>query len=267
MTLVLALRCAGGAVLVSDGQATSDAAGQPTRAPMRKLFALDGRVAWGAAGSVGLQQTLREELSRLERRPAGTAELRRQLAAMVIPLQQQAIRDFVPHAGAEPPELSCLFSWWEPDGARILSIPRSGSDHQFHDAYAAIGSGDIFAALTVRSVAHRGTSDLTIEQAKMVAYRAVAEAIDVAAVYLGPPIQMYVVTESGAQRIPSEEIDEALADAVDLWRARQHEALDPLARADPDRPSRVLDPGLGTGEPGTAELLRAARAPYPRVRL
>src|SRR5215212_5873575 len=63
MTLVLALRCRDGVVLASDGQATSEAAGQPTRQPVGKLFDVGGRIAWGAAGSVGLQQALADALS------------------------------------------------------------------------------------------------------------------------------------------------------------------------------------------------------------
>lgn len=229
MTLVLALRCRGGVVLASDGQATSDAAGQPTRAPVRKLFDVGGRVAWGSAGSIGLQQTLHAELGALNGHSDDAGRLRRRLASLVTPLQQTAMRDFVPFAGAEPPELACLFCWCDAAGPRILSIPRTGSDHQFHERHAAIGSGDIFAELTVRSIAHLGSTELTVEQAKMVAYRTVADAIDVAAVYLGPPIQMYVVTAERAEPVGQDEIDGGLADAVELWRERQREALGPLA--------------------------------------
>ena len=139
------------------------------------------------------------------------------------------MRDFVPHAGADPPELACLFCWCDAGGPRILSIPRTGSDHQFHERHAAIGSGDIFAEMTVRSIAHLDSIELSLEQAKMVAYRTVADAIEVAAVFLGPPIQMYVVTTDGTQRVPQDEIDGGLADAVELWRARQREALGALA--------------------------------------
>jgi 20S proteasome alpha/beta subunit len=233
MTLVLALCCRDGAVIASDGQATSDAAGQPTRAPMRKLFDTAEQIAWGAAGSVGLQQTLRRALAALDPDALATDGLRDRLGSLVIPIQQAALRDFVPHPGCEPPELACLFCWWDggerPGRARILSVPRTGADHQFHDVYAAIGSGDIFAALTMRSIAHLGIGDLSLEQAKMVAYRAVADAIDVAALFLGPPLQMYTVTADGAAPVPREEIDHGVADAVDLWRARQRETLGPLA--------------------------------------
>jgi 20S proteasome alpha/beta subunit len=228
MTLVLALRCRDGVVLASDGQATSDAAGQPTRAPARKLFDVSGRVAWGAAGSVGLQQSLQTRLALLNGSAGEPGQLRRHLASVVIPLQQAAIRDFVPIVGAEPPELACLFCWCDGQGPRILSLPRTGSDHQFHERHAAIGSGDIFAELAMRSLVDAETPELTIEQAKMIAYKAIADAIAVAAAYLGPPIQMYVVTAAGAEPVPQDEIEGALADAVDLWKARQREALGPL---------------------------------------
>ena len=231
MTLVLAIRCRDGVVLASDGQATTDAAGQPTKQPARKLFDVEGRIAWGAAGSVGLQQTLLSELDGLDARNRDAAALRRSLAARIIPIQQEALRDYVPQPGSEPPDLACIFSWCDRDGPWILSVPRTGSDHQFHPGYSAIGSGDIFADFAMASVAHLGTSALGLEHAKMVAYKAIADAIDVAAVYVGPPIQMYVVTPAGARPVPRSEIDGELAGSVDAWKGRQRESLGPLAPA------------------------------------
>lgn len=233
MTLVLAIRCREGVVLASDGQATTEAAGQPTRVPVRKLFGLGRRIAWGAAGSVGLQQALAERLAWEEDRLAAASDPREALVDAVIPIQQQALRDFVPHLDAPPPDLACIFCWCERDGARIWSIPRTGSDHQLHGDYCAVGTGDIFAQFAMASVAHLGTPELTLEQAKMVAYKAVADAIDVAAVYLGPPIQMYVVTPAGAREVPRAELEGGLSDSVDAWKARQRETLGPLAAPAP----------------------------------
>ena len=114
-----------------------------------------------------------------------------------------------------------------PDSPRRVT----GSDHQFHPHYSAIGSGDIFADFAMASVAHLGTADLGLEHAKMVAYKAIADAIEVAAVYVGPPIQMYLVTAAGARPVHREEIDRELAGSVDAWKARQRESLGPLAPA------------------------------------
>jgi 20S proteasome alpha/beta subunit len=239
VTLVLAVRCRDGVVLASDGQATTDAAGQPTKQAARKLFDVDGRLAWGAAGSVGLQQTLRSELAALDCRGRDAATVRRALAGVVIPIQQEALRDYVPQPGSDPPDLACIFAWWDGSGPSILSIPRTGSDHQFHPRYSAIGSGDIFADFAMASVAHLGTADLGLEHAKMVAYKAIADAIEVAAVYVGPPIQMYVVTGAGARPVPREEVGGELAGSVDAWKARQRESLGPLAPAPPPLRSAV----------------------------
>ena len=63
----------------------------------------------------------------------------------------------------------------------------------------------------------------------MIAYRAIADAIDVAAVYLGPPIQLTVIDRRGIRPVARDEIDGPLADAVALWRVRQRETLGPLA--------------------------------------
>jgi proteasome beta subunit len=229
VTLVLAIRCRDGVVLASDGQATTEAAGQPTRAPVRKLFGLGGRMAWGAAGSMGLQQALAERLSGAEAELAAADDPRELLAGIVIPIQQRALIDFVAHPDAPPPDLACIFCWWSRSGPRIWSIPRTGSDHQLHDHHSAVGTGDIFAQFAMASIAHLGTPELSLEQAKMVAYKAIADAIEVAAVFLGPPIQMSVVTAAGAREVSRLELEGALSDSVDAWKARQRETLGPLA--------------------------------------
>lgn len=240
MTLVLAIRCRDGIVLASDGQATSDALGQPTKHAVRKLYDVAGRVAWGAAGSIGLQQNLREELGELDGLDSTASGVRERLAHAMVGVQQLALRQHVPVDGAGPPELACIFCWYDGLGRpRILEVPRTGGDHQFHERYCAIGTGDIFARFALASIKLLGTEALTLEQAKMVAYKTIADAIDVAAFFLGPPIQMYTVTPAGAMRVPAAELDGGLSDSVDGWRARQRETLGPLASGDPAAPIAV----------------------------
>lgn len=135
MTVVLAIRCSEGVVLASDGQVTADTAGQPTKSPARKLFDVGGRLAWGAAGSAGLQQTLQAELAGLNGQATDAEQLRQRLASIVIPIQQQGLARYVPHPGTEPPDLAVIFCWCDGDEPRILEIPRTGSDHQFHERY------------------------------------------------------------------------------------------------------------------------------------
>lgn len=235
MTLVLAIRCSEGVVLASDGQVTADTAGQPTKAPARKLFDVGGRLAWGAAGSAGLQQTLRSELAGLNGHATDAQQLRERLASIVIPIQQHGLAHYVAHPGTDPPDLAVIFCWCDGDGPHILEIPRTGSDHQFHDRYSAIGSGDIFARLGMASVAHLNTSELSLEQAKMVAFKAISDAIEVAAVFLGPPIQLCVVTKRGTAAVAADEI----ARAVGEWEDGQRRQLRSVAArsSDGDTPS------------------------------
>ena len=230
MTLVLALRCRDGVVLASDGQATTDAAGQPTRQAVQKLFAVGDRIAWGAAGSVGLQQALEETLGERGEELLAARDPRPLIVDAVVPIQQRALRDYVPHPGTQAPDLACIFCWCGADGApRIFSVPRTGSDHQLHDRHAAVGTGDIFADFAMASIAHLDTASLDLERAKMVALKAISDAIDVAAVYLGPPIQMVAVTGEGARAVARAEIDGELADSVHAWKLSQRDMLGPLA--------------------------------------
>jgi len=228
VTLVLAVRCSEGVVLASDGQATSDAAGQPTRAPVRKLFALGGRIAWGAAGSVGLQQQVHDALAAAADAVLAAPDPRRALVDVVVPVQQRALREHVALPGVPPPELSCVFAWWSPGvGPRVFSIPRSGAEHQLHDRHAAVGTGDIFADFAMASIAHLGPVELSLGQAQVVALKVLGDAIDVAAVYLGPPIQMHTVRRAGAHPVSRAELDGPLAARVAAWQERQRATLAP----------------------------------------
>ena len=232
MTLVLAIRCTDGAVLASDGQATFDAVGQPTCRPVRKLSDLDGRIAWGAAGTVGLHQAVAERLLVDREEIAALRDPRAALVDAVLPSQQQAVRDFVPHGRAEPPDLACVFCWLdEEDGPRIFSVPRTGSDHQLHDDHVALGTGDVFADYAMASLAH--LMPLPVAEAKLVALRVVQDAIAVAAAYLGPPIQMSTVTTTGARAVPPAELEGSLGEELAAWKERERRALGRPARLRP----------------------------------
>jgi 20S proteasome alpha/beta subunit len=228
MTLVLALRCHGGAVLVSDGQATTDAGGQPTRQPVRKLFTTGRRIAWGTAGSVGLQQQLVRALSRRQRALQGAPHPGPLLIETANAVQRQALRSFVALPGAQPPELSCVFCWFD-HGARvasILTVPPTGAGHQLHDRWAAIGSGEVFAGYAMRAADHLQPGRLPPAAARLIAYQAVSDAIDTAAMLLGPPIQMaLVVGQDGAAMVDPGVLQHELPAALAAWRGRQREAL------------------------------------------
>jgi ATP-dependent protease HslVU (ClpYQ) peptidase subunit len=233
MTLVLALRFHEGVVIASDGQATTDASGQPTRQPVRKLFATGRSIAWGAAGSVGLRQQLAGALSEREQELEASPDPRRLLVATVSAVQRAALADFVPLPGRRPPELCALFCWSPADPGTgsvsppvILTVPATGAGHQLHGRWAAIGSGDVFAGYAMRAAAGLGAESLPAAAARVLAYGIVADAIETAAALLGPPIQLAEVTRAhGARVLDEDAIDRRLPGALAGWRARQRAAL------------------------------------------
>jgi ATP-dependent protease HslVU (ClpYQ) peptidase subunit len=233
MTLVLALRYHEGVVIASDGQATTDASGQPTRQAVRKLFATGRSIAWGAAGSVGLRQQLAEALAAQVEELDETADPRGLLVATVSAVQRAALADFVPLPGRRPPELCALFCWWprgdgplrQPGGPVILTVPATGAGHQLHARWAAIGSGDVFAGYAMRAAGALGAESLPAAAARVLAYGVVADAVATAAALLGPPIQLAEVTRARGARVLDDAVSGRLAGELAGWRARQRAAL------------------------------------------
>jgi 20S proteasome alpha/beta subunit len=228
MTLVLALRFHEGVVIASDGQATTDASGQPTRQPVRKLFATGRRIAWGAAGSVGLRQQLAGALSRQQDHLQDTPDPRAVLVATVAAVQRAALADFVPLPGRRPPELCALFSWVDrrTGSPAILTVPPTGAGHQLHERWAAIGSGDLFAGYAMRAATGLAPQTLPAAAARVLAYGVVADAIATAAALLGPPIQLAEVTRArGAHVLDDAAVAQRLPVALAGWREGQRAAL------------------------------------------
>ncbi len=69
MTLVVALQCRYGIVVGSDGQATLLASGHQVGQSVKKLYDIDGRIVWGAAGSTSMAQALEHVLGTAHPRP------------------------------------------------------------------------------------------------------------------------------------------------------------------------------------------------------
>jgi 20S proteasome alpha/beta subunit len=251
VTVIVALQCSDGIVLAADGQ-TTYASGMPmvsTRGKTKKLYALDGRVAWGAAGEPGLAQTLDAELRQLVGHLAGLDRdgVRAHLAGVVQAVQAQGFNQHVPHANTQQPQMACTFAWCSDDGTpNILVIPETGSNHYFAAPYAAVGSGTIFANVAMANFAHLDPINLNMEAAKVVMYRALDDMIKVAAFGLGPPISMYEITISGAVEIADPAAD--LTNAVDVWKAAEQDALP----GGTPTPASAPGPDPGVGPPPVA---------------
>ena len=120
---------------------------------------------------------------------------------------------------------------------------------------AAIGSGSFFANYAMAAVAHLDTPSLSMDRAKVVAYRTIDDLIHFSAFGIGPPISMCAITASSSEMV-SDPVGE-LSDAVDIWKTGEREALGRLGGApgasDVDRPE---DPGLCPYRSDAAQVAR-----------
>jgi 20S proteasome alpha/beta subunit len=230
MTLVLALKARDGVVLVADGQASSSK-GIPTRTTAEKLGTLHDHVAFGCAGAAGLQQrvaaNLREEISAKDCR-LPIEKLRPKLMAAVNAVQHQASAEAtrrhlaVPAAGAD-----VLFGGVSDDGPWIYEITADGEDEVHPDA-EAIGEFRHYAAYALMSARHHRLHEHELPKVRLLAYRAVNDAIRTDAKGLSEPISLCEATASGAILL-GDAHKQALRDGLTIWQGHEQEVFQSMS--------------------------------------
>lgn len=100
------------------------------------------------------------------------------------------------------------------DRGRVLHITTDGTPEWVDGRFAATGNGDLFAHALMQK--YTGVS-LTCDQAKLVTYKVLEEAIAVGSYGLGPPINIWQLNAAGAARASREEIL-ALEDNAEVLR-------------------------------------------------
>lgn len=225
MTLVVALKASDGVALVSDGQATSEESVGRTRTSANKLFDLHGLVAFGCSGDAGLQQrvvsALTESIS-VQQCSLPIGELRPHLLTVVNAAQKQAVQEHVDlKDGALPAHIAVLFAGFSAGEPWVYEIGITGKD-EVHPNGEAIGHARHFPHYLMVSTLHYELQDRGVELVKVLAYRAVMDAIKTDATALGPPIHAYIVTERGTERL-GEERHKAIADALNGWKQQEHD--------------------------------------------
>jgi len=235
VTLVVALRCADGLVVASDSQSTAQTGSQPTKGDIHKLFILGSQFAWGGSGPIGSIQRVRAELE------GCTAEIVRDfkhfepgmktLHKHIHKIQDEVERETLGDLQAKAAQRSAyLVAFFTEDGPHILEFETAGS-RTLHDTdgFSAIGSGDIFAMHSFRSLRHHQLVTLSQPQAQALAWRTVDDAIATAAWGLGGPVSIAVVDSKVARMLEPQEV-EAVRDTVGLWRQQEVEILGALGR-------------------------------------
>jgi len=229
MTLILSLACADGLVVASDSQATFHTAGQPVKTTETKLFRMrDAAIVWGASGDVGVQQKVASALEAMDPQmlQQSIKRLRPRLVEAVVKVQKQAATNYIQIDPAMPsPAVDVLISGQTAGEAWILEVSRNGSDQQ-HEArgFCAVGSGDILAYHACESLRHHDIRQQTVFYGQVLAYRVLEAAIRTAALWLGLPIQMWVIGPGSAESL-TEERRRELEDTVALWKQIEVEML------------------------------------------
>ncbi len=233
MTVVVAVKCPEGVVLATDSQATARMlGGLPVKLPAKKIARLGKHVVYGGTGGQGagqrLHAALEDQAAKMNvAKPQGeTADVIRRV---VNPLQQQVFGEWVQLPNTEPEMWGGIFCGWSKEGPWIFEIDLHGPS-QFHDPFAATGSGHALAHAALMSVAHFDVGQQSLEGAKAIAYRAIESTCTSSAYGVGMPVQIAVVTENGIEEFSDgEEGHTELKELVDLWKAKEVETLGELA--------------------------------------
>lgn len=194
MTLVLAIPSKDGIVFASDGQLTSG----EVRASGQKLYKLNDHCAWSASGELALIQRVLELVGTL---PVDQPldQLRDRLAdaikqCVMILLQLDFRTQFFqgnPQAllNLHPGDFVFVEYRQEP---RILHIMSNGTP-EWIDRPFATGNGANFAYALLQKYHGR---ELNSDQASLLAFKVIEEAIEVGAYGLGPPIAIWHVAKN-----------------------------------------------------------------------
>src|SRR5262245_14734135 len=112
MTLIIGIICDDGVVLAADSASTDMTAQvkQPTSDKLRRIGSKN--IVLGGSGNVGLLQTIREAVDGYAGASPAIKNVRRDLKALIIPHQRQALADHVPlqMPGMNQPPMACLLA-------------------------------------------------------------------------------------------------------------------------------------------------------------
>jgi 20S proteasome alpha/beta subunit len=215
MTLILAIPATDGLVMASDSQITTG----EVRTPGQKIHQLNDRCLWAGAGELALVQRVGEHFGALPQ-DAHLGNLRDQLGAIikqcVTELTQLDFRlQFLP---PDPERLAQLhyadFIFTELGREpELLHINSLGSPEWFENRPLVVGNGDLFAYALLQK--YQGRS-LTLPKAAILAYKVIEEAIEVGAYGLGPPIDVWQITEKGLKNLAADELADLAAAAHEV---------------------------------------------------
>jgi 20S proteasome alpha/beta subunit len=212
MTLILAIPAADGLVMASDGQITVG----EVRTPGKKIHSLNERAAWAGAGELALVQRVAERLGTLPL-DSPLANLRDQIGHLI----KQAVTELIQmdfRTQFLPPDPDRLLQLHVADFVfvefarrpEMLHLSSLASPEWIEDRPFVAGNGDLFAYALLQK--YLGQS-LSLKNASILAYKVIEETIAVGAYGLGPPIDVWQITQDGVRNLGADETT-VLADAA-----------------------------------------------------
>jgi proteasome beta subunit len=222
MTLILVLPTRDGIVMASDGQVTAGM----VRTTGQKILCLNERCLWAASGELALIQRVEERLRTLPPNDS-LQQLRDQICGIVKQCVTELLQlDFRTALPQDPNFLLQLhpgdfvFAECTPAPA-VLHVLVNGTPEWIINRPFASGSGDLFAYALLQK--YQGL-ELDMEKGALLAYKVLEEAIAVGAYGLGPPIDIWKISNSGINKLSDSE-KAALEDASRTLRQYEIELL------------------------------------------
>jgi 20S proteasome alpha/beta subunit len=194
MTLILTIQAKDGLVVASDTQITNGA----IRSTGQKIRKLNDSCLWAASGELALVQRV-EEAVEAAPKDKPLRELRDGLALAVRNSVDQLLRlDFrTQFCQSNPDSLLRLhtgdfvFAEMRDSSCHVLHVAVNGTPEWVADCFAT-GSGSPFAYALLQRYRDL-MSQLTVDQASLLAYGVIRETIEVGAYGLGPPIDVWQI--------------------------------------------------------------------------
>jgi proteasome beta subunit len=251
MTLIVALNCRDCVVVASETQSTVPASGTPVRETVAKIRQLNDTTLWAGAGAVSTIQQIERGIESFpaEVRRVGVFDLMPHVTQLVFEIRKEALDRYRALYGVErgeqkAPTASIIVAGYSAGKPTINQVYPDGDFEECEPevGYLALGIGDIFA----HSVLHgRRIQDLTPEQATVLAYKVIREAIDVGAYGLGEPIDIWTLRLSGSSCAIEHLSPERLQVVGDAHLALK-QAEDDLLRPSPLAPPRTAQESQST---------------------
>ena len=196
MTIILAIAARNGVIIASDGQITLG----PTRTTGKKIKKLNEKCLWGASGELALIQRIEEGFDALTNKNQPLLKLRDTLSQSI----RQKATEFSQLVGNRPPSADFVFVEYHKE-PMTLHIALDGTAEKVEKCFAS-GAGSMFAYALLRKYEDLMPNKIDVEKAAFLAYKTIAETIEVGSYGLGPPIDVWKATTDKVHNFTREQI-------------------------------------------------------------